>query len=100
MQSDPDVILLILSIVQLLLLVLPFGHVVLITQSNLYVKLNDMVAAHASYFAWKEDPNALHDPVVVNTEAASLPLLGDDSILGWHPKKLVNWFKEFTNMEK
>ena len=93
-------ILLILSIVQLLLLVLPFGHVVLITQSNLYVKLNDMVAAHASYFAWKEDPNALHDPVVVNTEAASLPLLGDDSILGWHPKKLVNWFKEFSNKEK
>jgi hypothetical protein len=41
-----------------------------------YVKLDDMVAVRASYFAWKEDPNVLHNPIVVNAEAASLPLLG------------------------
>jgi hypothetical protein len=64
-----------------------------------YVKLDDVVAVRASYFAWKEDPNVLHDPIVVNAEAASLPLLGDDSIFSWHPKKLVNRFKEFSNKE-
>jgi hypothetical protein len=47
----------------------------------------------------KEDPNVLHDFVVVNAEASSLRLLGDHSIISWYPKKLVERFKEFSSKE-